>query len=96
MLAGRMLMSEEPGLCSAGSLQCREFRAWPGESSTVTGQEVVEALLRNWGTGRWEDAGPVDPLYEEQALRLCSDRAREELGWRPRWDFQESVHRTAR
>jgi len=89
MLAGRMILSEEPGLCSA-------WNFGPGPASTVTGQQVVEELFRNWGSGRWEDANPVDRLREEQALRLSNDRAREELGWRPRWDFQESVRRTSR
>ena len=44
--------------------------------------------------GSWKDesrhAGPL----EAQILSLSIDKARDELGWRPRWNFETSVEQT--
>jgi CDP-glucose 4,6-dehydratase len=87
-LASRMLASDEPELCSAWN-----FGPDPANSASV--RELVEQFLRAWGGGRWESSGDPTHLHEEQSLLLCNDRARAELDWRPRWDFAESVQRTA-
>jgi CDP-glucose 4,6-dehydratase len=88
MLASRLLTSDEPELCSA-------WNFGPDAEGGATVRELVEELLRTWGDGRCEDANSADRFHEEQILRLCNDRAREGLGWRPRWNFEESVKRTA-
>jgi CDP-glucose 4,6-dehydratase len=87
-LAGRLLASNEPKLCSA-------WNFGPDSASSATVQKLVKEFLRTWAGAGWEDASAPKELHEEQILRLCNDRAREELGWRPRWDFEESVRRTA-
>src|SRR5262249_52401564 len=64
--------------------------------------ELVEALIAGWGSGSWErveepagrqrerGAAGLDPA----PLRLSIDKARETLGWMPRWSFAEMVTQT--
>lgn len=88
MLAGRMLASDNPELCSA-------WNFGPDPAGTATVRDLVEEFLRAWGSGRWEPSDAPERLHEERSLQLSNERARGELGWRPRWDFEESVRRTA-
>jgi CDP-glucose 4,6-dehydratase len=50
--------------------------------------------VRTWGPGAvWRrDAG--EHRHEAGYLKLDSSKARRELGWRPAWDFDETVERT--
>ena len=77
--------------------QAREFSsAWnlgPDSGSVVTVAELVETLLREWGSGSWE-AREGDGLHEAALLRLDIDRARQLLGWAPVWNLEETVRRT--
>jgi CDP-glucose 4,6-dehydratase len=88
-------------LTLAARLQTREAgrfaSAWnfgpePGNEPTV--RELTEAFLARWGAGRWEDASRSDDAPEAGVLRLSIDRARAELGWRPRWTVGEAIERT--
>ena len=55
--------------------------------------ELVEEVLRHW-PGTWVPTPPKEPLPEAPRLSLAIDKAREVLGWEPRWDFEETVART--
>jgi CDP-glucose 4,6-dehydratase len=88
MLAGRLLTNAEPELCSA-------WNFGPDADGGATVRELVEELARTWTGVRCENSNDTERLPEERELRLSNDRARTELGWRPRWNFQESVKRTA-
>lgn len=87
-LAGQMLESDDPALCSGWN-----FGPNPAEGRTV--KDVVETFLQNWSGAQWDDAsGTVQPR-EEPALHLSNEKAKAELGWQPHWNFQETVKRTA-
>ena len=73
--------------------------AWnfgPPAESCRTVQEVTEAFLASYGSGTWEDLSGAPAPREAEFLSLNWARARRELGWRPRWDFFETMNRTAR
>jgi CDP-glucose 4,6-dehydratase len=89
LLASRMLSSDDPSLTSA-------WNFGPSTKDEGTVRELVETFLQSWGTGSWEPASEVKAPKEEGFLRLCNERACTELEWQPRWDFRESVRRTAR
>jgi len=79
-----------------GDDAARYARAWnfgpaPGNEPTV--RELTERFLAGWGSGRWEDASRPDDLPEAGVLRLSIERARAQLGWRPRWGVAEAVDR---
>ena len=57
-------------------------------------REVVEALVRAWGSGSWEDRHDPAAPHEAGLLRLEIAKAEERLGWTPRWRFEETFRRT--
>lgn len=72
--------------------------AWnfgPGEADAVPVIAVAESLCRLWGDGarfRIETA-PGAPR-EAPVLRLDAARARQDLGWQPRWRLDDTLART--
>ncbi len=56
-------------------------------------RDLVEEVLRHW-PGAWEQVPQEKHLKEAPLLSLAIDKARETLGWRPRWDFAETVRQT--
>ena len=55
---------------------------------------IVEAMIREWGTGTWLQPPADEGGHEATLLRLAIDRAQLKLGWHPRWDFDETIRRT--
>jgi CDP-glucose 4,6-dehydratase len=88
LLAARMARSEDPRWCSAWN-----FGPLPGQEANVA--ELVQQFCDRWGEGQWLDvSNPAEP-HEASVLRLSIDKATWEMGWRPHWDFQEAIRRTA-
>ena len=58
-------------------------------------RELVEQFLQHW-PGEWNDASDPNTPHEDATLSLAIDKARQQLGWRPVWDFATAVQRTAR
>ena len=56
--------------------------------------EVVDGIVRQWGAGAWEQPASDGGGHEATLLRLAIDRAQLQLGWSPRWDFDETMRRT--
>ena len=52
------------------------------------------ASIREWGAGAWEQPPSDGGGHEATLLRLAIDRAQLQLGWSPRWNFDETMHRT--
>jgi CDP-glucose 4,6-dehydratase len=65
----------------------------PAEESVRTVEELVEELLLHW-PGRWHQAEQASLGHEAKLLRLETTKARDLLGWRPVWDFSESISHT--
>ncbi|MDE2681710.1 MAG: CDP-glucose 4,6-dehydratase [Verrucomicrobiota bacterium] len=58
-------------------------------------RELVENFLQHW-PGEWTDASDPTAPHEAATLSLAIDKAREQLGWQPVWDFATAVQSTAR
>lgn len=54
---------------------------------------VVEAALRHW-PGQWHDVSDPSAPHESGLLVLATAKARDSLGWRPRWNFETAIQRT--
>jgi CDP-glucose 4,6-dehydratase len=67
----------------------------PLPANTRTVKELVEGLIKAWGSGSWEHAGALNPPPEAHLLRLVIDKAFAQLNWSPVWNFAETVERTA-
>lgn len=72
--------------------------AWnfgPTHVTQVTVAALVEKILHTWGSGAWAATDPDDGrTHEAGLLHLCSDKAAQRLGWRPRWDLDTAVRHT--
>ncbi len=56
---------------------------------------IVDRLSELWPEGiRWEHAGADADRGEMRDLRLDSSKARDRLGWAPRWDLDDALRST--
>lgn len=69
------------------------FNFGPDDETERTVQSLVEEVLVRW-PGCWEMKHESGAPIEEWRLRLDSTQARRVLGWRPRWDFRQTVAHT--
>ncbi|MCC6356020.1 MAG: CDP-glucose 4,6-dehydratase [Verrucomicrobiae bacterium] len=69
------------------------FNFGPPLESNRTVRDVAEEILRHW-PGAWEDRSEPSAPHEAGFLNLAHEKAFHMLGWRPRWDFAETISRT--
>jgi CDP-glucose 4,6-dehydratase len=69
------------------------FNFGPDLISNRTVAELVEEVLKHW-PGSWLDNREPDAPHEASKLNLATDKAFHVLGWRPRWNFEETIRRT--
>lgn len=88
-LAGYILVAEN--LLRDGARQSGGWNFGPPPEKAVSVQEVVEKLIRHWGSGSWAPA--VDPNAPAEApyLNLDSSKAGLLLGWRARLGLDEAL-----
>jgi CDP-glucose 4,6-dehydratase len=72
---------------------CSAFNFGPRTDSSRTVRELVETILTIW-SGRWEDGRNPKAPHEAHRLTLASEKAERILGWRPVWNFEQSVLNT--
>jgi CDP-glucose 4,6-dehydratase len=72
---------------------CGPFNFGPTLASNRTVAELVEEVLAQI-PGQWEDCSDPAAPHEASRLNLAIDKAHHLLGWRPAWDFSETVRRT--
>lgn len=83
------------GQADAGRLEQlgSAFNFGPEPEANRPVREVVEEILRHW-PGRWVDASVANAPHEAGLLNLAIDKARDVLGWRPRWGFATTIKQT--
>ena len=93
-LAERLLSVEQERRAEpiANSL-ASAFNFGPALESNRSVRELVEASLHHWH-GCWRDASDPNAPHEAGRLHLQIDKARHQLDWQPRWDFNTTVSRT--
>jgi CDP-glucose 4,6-dehydratase len=69
------------------------FNFGPEPSANRTVRELVEEVLTHW-PGKWEQVAQEKHLPEAPLLSLDIAKARDVLGWQPRWDFAHTVKET--
>ena len=84
-------------LLEQGAAVAEGWNFGPEPTSARTVGELAELFCRAWGAGAaWEAApNPAQP-HEAHLLQLAIDKAGARLGWRPKWDFETTVRRTAK
>jgi CDP-glucose 4,6-dehydratase len=72
--------------------------AWnfgPSDEDTTVVRDVIELLVAKWGPdASWTQDSAEQP-HEAHTLRLNCQKARESLGWIPRWNIEKAIQNTA-
>lgn len=77
-------------------LNGESFNFGPEAGSKKTVLELVSELQKTWPKAKYKiDSATIGAKKESQVLFLNFDKARNKLGWQPRWNFQKTVERTA-
>ena len=85
-LAEKLYSEENP------TWQCA-FNFGPEASDFRSVHDLVEESLRHW-PGSWQDQSDPEAPHEAKLLSLTIEKARQQLGWQPKWDFSEAVSQT--
>ena len=68
--------------------------AWnfgPDENSIITVEELVDKVIRRWGSGSWTDISESDKPHETTILKLDTTKSKHILGWRPRLSIDRAI-----
>jgi len=59
-------------------------------------RQLIDLAIANWGAGSYEERRTNGDPPEAGILRLSTNKAAEQLGWRARWHLDEAIGRTVR
>tara|TARA_Y100001951_G_scaffold103371_2_gene112064 strand:+ start:27557 stop:28639 length:1083 start_codon:yes stop_codon:yes gene_type:complete len=90
-LAGYLQLAQ--GLYEQGTLFQGAWNFGPTDADCCSVAELVAAMSRLWPDAPGFSLQPVS-LHEAGMLRLDSSKARQLLGWRPRWGLQQCLEQT--
>ncbi len=68
--------------------------AWnfgPEVGAGLTVRDLAERAAAHWGGGTVEVDRPKDAPFEHRLLQLCIDKAKLEMGWRPKWHSERAI-----
>ena len=55
---------------------------------------LADFVVKHWGAGEAAYRPPNDAPHEAGFLHLNTDKARHQLGWKPRWDLEDTIAMT--
>ena len=97
-LAGYLLLGSRMDIRTVSDADaaavCDGFNFGPAVESSRPVRDVVETLIQHL-PGSWRNLQSPNAVHEAGLLHLCTDKSRHTLGWRPVWDFQQTIFRTA-
>ena len=80
--------SKEPQLAGC-------YNVGPDEDDCVTTGELIELFAKYWGDGfDWEAKSDPNAPHEAGYLGLDSSKIKKVIGWKPRWNIDETVAKT--
>lgn len=88
MLAAKMISSHDNQTFSG------PWNFGPYREDAVTVKQVVEKGIQLWNSGSWLEIENPYAAHETTFLSLSIDKAMQELGWRPRWNFETAMEHT--
>ena len=83
-----------PQLSPFSSQLSGAFNFGPALTSNRTVAELVQEILKHW-PGKWEDKSDPKAVHEAKLLNLATDKAHHFLGWKPAWNFEQTLDHTA-
>ncbi|PLZ00559.1 CDP-glucose 4,6-dehydratase [Burkholderia sp. WAC0059] len=66
----------------------------PGDDDARSVRDVVELVIEKWGDkARWQQDGAEQP-HEANFLKLDCSKAKQQLGWTPKWNLPTAIQAT--
>lgn len=88
-LSGYLMLAER--LCTHGQTFADGWNFGPKDDDSRSVQWIVEYMTNAWGNeATWQIDGSAHP-HEANFLKLDISKAKNELGWRPRWDLATTL-----
>ena len=91
-LSGYLLLGQK--LVQRQAQACGAWNFGPDTQGNVTVGGVLEGLRRHWPARAWQ-VQPDGARHEATLLHVDSRKAREQLGWSPVWDLEQTLEATA-
>ncbi|MDM0008848.1 CDP-glucose 4,6-dehydratase [Variovorax sp. J22G73] len=89
-LRGYMMLAEK--LYSEGPAWAQAWNFGPNDSDARPVSWIADQLAVLWGNGaRWRTETEIAQPHEANWLKLDCSKARQDLGWIPRWDLTRSL-----
>jgi CDP-glucose 4,6-dehydratase len=90
-LGGYLLLAEK--LATQGKGWAQGWNFGPAESDARPVAWIADRLVQAWGSdARWQTDDQVHP-HEAHWLKLDCSKARQQLGWQPRWNLGQALER---
>lgn len=91
-LQGYLLLAQ--ALCEQGQAMAQAWNFGPDSQGTATVGEVVRRMAELWPDAVQCNVEPTPQPHEAGLLTLDSSKARQLLGWRPRWGLEQALQNT--
>lgn len=89
-LAGYLRLAE---CLSKSNIHQTAYNFGPESNDQRSVSSLVEQVFKKW-PGQWINNSDPNQPHEANLLSLTIDKARNELDWSPRWDFENAVDKT--
>lgn len=91
-LSGYLTLAQ--ALVAGGAEYTGGWNFGPNDADARSVREVIEMVIEQWGaSAAWQQDGSEQP-YEANFLKLDCSKARQLLGWTPRWNLSKAVAET--
>ncbi|QWD60425.1 CDP-glucose 4,6-dehydratase [Polynucleobacter sp. MWH-UH35A] len=88
-LSGYLILAQ--GLYEKGGSLASGWNFGPRDEDNRSVQEVIDLMISGWGgAAQWERDGAGQP-HEANLLKLDCSKARQQLGWVPKWDLETAI-----
>lgn len=88
-LSGYLILAQ--ALYFEGVTYASPWNFGPREEDARSVKEVADLLITQWGeSAAWEKEGSEQP-HEASLLKLDCSKARQQLGWVPRWNLETAI-----
>ncbi|CAN5737742.1 CDP-glucose 4,6-dehydratase [soil metagenome] len=88
-LAGYLTLAEQ--LWAQGQAVAQGWNFGPQDDDARPVQWIVERMVQQWGQGAAWSLDSGDHPHEAHYLKLDISKARQSLGWRPRWNLDTAL-----
>lgn len=73
---------------------CDGWNFGPTLDSIVPVWDIASMVVKNYGKGELKDMSDPNALHEAKLLALDITKARFELGWKPKWNIEQTIEKT--